>query len=157
MQGAQRLFDAVRACLEYENVVGLDLHDTRLSGHAASTPNQANDLDVDFLRVGVEVAYALADDRRTLANAYLRNIVLEIEQFLFHVDGLPLLRQQAPANERHVCDADHCASKTHGRKIEHPVRLAQRITTVLGDDDIGGCTNERDHAPEDGSKRQRHQ
>ena len=157
LQRTEGLLDAIRTGLENKDVVGLDLDHAGVAGHPAAVPDQPDDLDVDLLRLLVEVTNAPADDGGAFADLDLGDIVLEIEQVLAGVGRLAFLRQQSPADESHVSDADDCAGEPDRREIEHAIRGAERVAAVLGDDDIRRRTDQRDHAAKNRGERQRHQ
>ena len=98
--------------------------------------NQADDLDIRLGSRPVDVTHALADNRRTFFHLHLGYVIGQVEEFFTGIRRLAIARQQAPANQGHVGDADHGTGQTDRREIEHAIRLTQRIAAKLRNDDI---------------------
>ena len=105
----------------------------------------------------VEFPDPLADNLRTLGNARLYDVVRKLEQLLARVRGLAVDRQQPPADQCHINDANHGTGQADRGKVEHPVGRAECVATEFRDDDIRRRPYQRNHSAQDRRERQRHQ
>ncbi len=64
---------------------------------------------------------------------------------------------ESPADYRHIHNAHGGHCDAHRCKVEHGVRRAQSFSAEGGNDNIGRCANEGDHAAQNGGKRQGHE
>ncbi len=152
-----RLFQAVRARFDDQDVPGFDLRDTRQPRQAAPLARQADDLHINLVREVVEITYALADDVGTFGHPRFRDVIGKIEEILALLRCVPVRRQQAPADQCYVSYADGGADDANRGKIEHPVWRTQRIAAKFCNDYVRRRANQGDHPAEDRGEGQRHE
>ena len=124
----------------------MNLCQAREPGETPALSRQPNDIDVALGRELIEIPHALANDDRAVRHHHFGDVIRQIEQLRARNCAAAPCRQQAPADQGHIRDTDHCAGQTDRREIEHTETLAQRVIAILSHNNIGRRANHRNHA-----------
>jgi len=149
-------FDGLRVALDHEKVAALYWFAARKALDPPAVPDEADDGDILFLCNRIEITHRDWLLLRDLADLQLGRIKTVGEPFVLRL--FPEMRgQEAPAEQGDEGDAENGNRESDRCEIEHGKRTAKRIRPVFGNDDIGRCTDQGDHAAQDGRERQWHQ
>jgi len=146
LHAAKQGVDAFRVSLNHQGIPGFDLGEPRQASQAAAVTNQAENFDIGLLSLIVKFVDLTADDFRALGYLKFGDVIGKIEQFCSGGILLAVFRQQAPADERDIGDANRRAGQPHRREIKHAVGRTQGVVAKLGDDNVGRRADQRDHA-----------
>ena len=137
---------------DHDNIANPNFLDPGASRQTLAIAHQTDDRHIDIFRLFVQFTNFFTNDARTIGNTKLGNIVLDMEQrfgctFLFVRHW-----NQTPTDQGDKDDTNQCDYRTDGRKIKHPKWLTDGLLTKTRDDDIGWCSNQRDHATQNRCK-----
>src|SRR5210317_31915 len=110
---------------------------------------QADNSDIVFIGYFIKVSHALTDSWGLFGHMELCNVAADIKQFLCRIVADTAFRQQSPPYQCDKQDTDHSACQSNRCEVEHAKTLTHRTLTKLSKDDVGWCTDQRDHAAKD--------